>query len=151
MLRYRLKLESDDNGTILVTSPDLPIVTYGETEREAFRHADEAILAILSSLIDAREDVPVPMFEDAGNIGVPYSIMPLQIELKVHLYLVLRAANLTRADLQRSLGWQRESVDRLFRLDHKSRLEQIEAAFKALDKVVTIGVRAAPAMDRAAA
>jgi len=29
------------------------------------------------------------------------------------------------AELSRRLGWKRESVDRLFRLDHASRLEQL--------------------------
>jgi antitoxin HicB len=34
-------------------------------------------------------------------------------------------------------------VDRLFRLDHASRLEQIEAAFGALDRSVTLTVEEA--------
>jgi antitoxin HicB len=46
--------------------------------------------------------------------------------------MLLRAQGMTRADLTRKLGWQREAVDRLFRLEHKSRLDVIEAAFKAL-------------------
>ncbi|HEX5865323.1 MAG TPA: hypothetical protein VF014_13885 [Casimicrobiaceae bacterium] len=50
------------------------------------------------------------------------------------MYRALRSAGLTRADLQRRLGWNRESVDRLFRLDHNSRLQQIEAAFRALGR-----------------
>lgn len=58
MLRYRLQLEPDDNGIVLVTSPDLPIVTYGADENEAVRHAADAIDIILQSLIDARESVP---------------------------------------------------------------------------------------------
>jgi hypothetical protein len=43
--------------------------------------------------------------------------------LKVSLYRSLREAGLTRAELMRRLGWNRESVDRLFRLDHASRLD----------------------------
>jgi antitoxin HicB len=31
----------------------------------------------------------------------------------------------------RNLNWNRESVDRLFRIDHASKLDQIEAAFAA--------------------
>jgi antitoxin HicB len=34
-------------------------------------------------------------------------------------------------------------VDRLFRLDHRSRLEQIEAAFTALGRTVDMNVREA--------
>jgi antitoxin HicB len=43
----------------------------------------------------------------------------------------------------RRLSWNRESVDRLFRLDHASRLDQIEAAFKALGKSVALEVEEA--------
>jgi hypothetical protein len=41
----------------------------------------------------------------------------------------------TRAKLVRRLGWNRNSVDRLFDVNHASRLEQIEAA------MLTIGFR----------
>jgi antitoxin HicB len=43
----------------------------------------------------------------------------------------MREAGITRADLMRRLEWTRESVDRLLRLDHASRFDQIEAAFRA--------------------
>jgi antitoxin HicB len=41
------------------------------------------------------------------------------------------------------LIWKRESVYRLFRLDHASRLEQLEAAFAALGQAVSVSVHAA--------
>ncbi|PSJ19663.1 HicB family protein, partial [Halomonas sp. ND22Bw] len=41
----------------------------------------------------------------------------------------------------RRLNWKRESVDRLFRLDHRSRLDQIEAAFNAIGEEVSVGHR----------
>jgi predicted RNase H-like HicB family nuclease len=44
MVDYRVQLTPDDNGTFLVTCPQLPIVaTFGETEPEALRHAVDAI------------------------------------------------------------------------------------------------------------
>jgi antitoxin HicB len=45
--------------------------------------------------------------------------------------------------LARRLNWNRESVDRLFRLDHNSRLDQIEAAFRVLGRNIDIQVAAA--------
>lgn len=138
MLTYRLDFEQDDNGTILVTSPDLPIVTYGADEAEARIHALDAAESILASLIDHREPIPVPQI--AVDDPSPRLTLPLQTELKVELYRALREAGLTRADLQRRLGWQRESVDRLFRLDHASRLEQLEEAFAALGRRIAIEV-----------
>ena len=58
--------------------------------------------------------------------------------LKASLYRALRESGITRAELMRRLGWNRESVDRLFRLDHASRLDQIEAALKALGRRLVV-------------
>jgi antitoxin HicB len=38
------------------------------------------------------------------------------------------------------MGVHREQVDRLFRIDHKSRLDQIEAAAKALGVSISVGI-----------
>ena len=138
MLRYRLRLEPDDNGTVLVTSPDLPIVTYGVGETEALHNAGDAINTIIESMMRARDDVPMPL---QGASDDPFYGVPLQTELKIRLHQALKAADLTRADLVRRLGWNRESVDRLFRLAHQSKIEQIEQAFAALGKSVFIEIK----------
>jgi antitoxin HicB len=67
--------------------------------------------------------------------------LPLMTALKVSLYRALRESDITRAELMRRLKWNRESVDRLFRLDHASRLDQIEAAFHALGKSIDIRIK----------
>ena len=46
------------------------------------------------------------------------------------LYMICSRRGVSRAELARRLEWHREQVDRLFRLDHKSRLDQMEAAFR---------------------
>lgn len=139
MLAYRIVMTSDDNGTVLVTCPQLPIVaTFGDTEEEARLHAVDAIETALASMIDDGETIPVP----DGGAGVLVRL-PMMTSLKVHLYWALKDAGITRAELARRLRWNRESVDRLFRLDHRSRLEQIEAAFAALGVEVDIAVHRA--------
>jgi antitoxin HicB len=138
MREYRVQLTSDDNGTFLATCPRLPIVaTFGETEADALGHAVDAIETALASMIDDGEDIPRPSPRDKG---VPVRL-PAMTSLKLQLYWALRAAGITRAELARRLKWNRESVDLLFRLDHRSRLEQIEAAFAALGRKVDITVR----------
>lgn len=137
MLNYHLVFELDDNGTILVTSPDFPLVSYGDTQSEALENAGDAAIAILQSMIDNREDIPLA--SKIARSG-PVLQLPPQILLKVALHAALLSAGQTRADLQRKLSWQRESVDRLFRLSHKSKLDQITEAFTALGKVVDISV-----------
>ncbi|HLH49232.1 MAG TPA: hypothetical protein VKV96_07825 [Roseiarcus sp.] len=80
-LKYRLRLEKDDNDTILVTSPDLPLVTYGEDEASALRHAAEAAEALLASMIDHREAIPMPAIADDEK--GPLLRLSLQTTLKV--------------------------------------------------------------------
>lgn len=139
MLKYRIKLTPDDNGTFLVTCPSLPIVaTFGETREEAKQSALDAIETVLASMIDDGEDIPP---SDKGS-GITVQL-PALITLKVNLYWALRDAGITRAELGRRLDWSRESVDRLFRLDHRSRLDQIEVAFTALGREIDIDIRQA--------
>jgi antitoxin HicB len=137
MLEYTVLLQPDDNDTLLATCPQLPIVaTFGKDEADALRHAVDAIETALASMIDDGEEIPRPARRKGGR-RVRLSLMT---SLKVQLYWALREAGITRAELARRLGWNRESVDRLFRLDHRSRLEQIEAAFAALGKAPKLDV-----------
>lgn len=139
MLSYRIEIIEDDNDTFLVTCPQLPIVaTFGETPEDAKVHAVDAIETALASMVDDGEDIPAP----DGSAGDTVAL-PLLTTLKVNLYWALRESGITRAELARRLDWNRESVDRLFRLDHRSRLEQMEAAFAALGRVVDLEVREA--------
>lgn len=139
MLGYRIKLEPDDNGTLLVNCPSLPeVTTFGDDESDAMRHALGAIEEAIAARIADGEDVP-----EGQSRGPRLVRLPALAVLKVELYRQLKAAKITRAELARRLGWKRESVDRLFRLDHASRLEQLEAAFAALGRAVSVSVHAA--------
>ena len=139
MLGYRIKLEPDDNGTLLVTCPALPeVTTFGDDEGDAMRHAVSAIEEAIAARMADAETVP-----EGQQRGPRLVRLPALTVLKVELYRQLRDAGITRAELARRLGWKRESVDRLFRLDHASRLEQLEAAFAALGRAVSVSVHAA--------
>lgn len=138
MLAYRVELTPDDNETLLVLCPSLPMVaTFGDTRDAALLHARDAIETALASIIADSEDVP-----PADTEGTLVRL-PMLTTLKVALYQTLREAGITRAELARRLGWKRESVDRLFRLDHASRLEQIEAAMAAVGKTFEVEVQEA--------
>lgn len=140
MLRYPIKLEPDDNGTLLVSCPALPeVTTFGEDEADALHRAVGAIEEAIAARIADGADVPAP---SARPRSVTVAL-PLMTTLKVSLYRALSESGITRAELMRRLGWNRESVDRLFRLDHASRLDQIEAAFRALGRSVSVSVEKA--------
>jgi antitoxin HicB len=57
------------------------------------------------------------------------------------LYREFLASGIRKPELARRLGIPKAHVDRLFDLRHHSRLDQIEAAFKALGKEISIEVR----------
>jgi antitoxin HicB len=136
---YRVNLEKDDDGTLLVTCRALPeVTTFGDGEADAMAHAIGAIEEALAARISDGADIP------AGDAKGPHLVrLPALTALKVELYRQLRDDGITRAELVRRLHWNRESVDRLFRLDHNSRIDQIEAAFKALGRNLEIEVSAA--------
>jgi len=141
MFSYPIELIPDDNGTFLVLCPLLPIVaTFGEDETSAHHHALDAIETALASMIDDGEDIPAAPARAKSKWHVD---LPVLTSMKLALYLALRNENLTRAELARRLNWKRESVDRLFRLDHHSRPEQLEAAMSVLGKRFEIGIKEA--------
>ena len=54
---------------------------------------------------------------------------------------MFRASGVKKAELARRLGIPKTTVDRLFDLDNHSRLDQIEAAFAALGKRITLEIQ----------
>jgi antitoxin HicB len=138
MLGYPIELTPDDNGTLLVTCRDLPeVTTFGEDEADALRHARDAIEEALACRVAGQEDVPSP--SPAGER--PIVVLPAPIAAKVELYRALRSAGVGPAALAQRLGWRGAEVERVLDLNHATSLAQLEAAFLALGKRLTIDVR----------
>lgn len=128
MLFYPVELTPDDNDTLLATCPLLPeVTTFGTDRSDALRHAAEAIEEAVAARLSRWEDIPAA---DPAEVAEGVRL-PLAAGMKVLLFWVCRSRGVTRAELARRLGWHREQVDRLFRIDHNSRIDQLEAAFKA--------------------
>jgi antitoxin HicB len=137
MLRFRVKLSKDTNDTILVEVPDVPgAVTFGEDREEALLRAPDAIETALMGYIDLRRDLPAPR---AGGKG-PFVTLPALTEAKLALYTAMRNAKVGKAELSRRLNCHLPQVDRLLDLRHASRLDQLEAAFRALGKRLSVQV-----------
>jgi antitoxin HicB len=135
---YPVILELDDNGTLLVTCPDLPeVTTWGEDEADALQRAADAIEEALAARISHRDDIPEPTVARARPIP---SLPPLTIA-KVALYRAARASGMTKAELGRRLGWHASQIDRLFDLRHHSKIEQIDQALRTLGKRLVVSVQ----------
>ena len=135
---YLYQTELDDNGTWLITCPKLPeVTTFAEGRGEIRKRATDAIEEAIAARIADGRDLP----ESDEHLAGTFADLPLLTEFKVDLYRALKAAGITRAELVRRLGGHREQVDRLFRLDHASKLDQIQDAFAALDLRIDYKVR----------
>lgn len=138
VISYPVELTPDDNDTLLVTCPDLTgMVTFGDDEADALRHASDAIEEWIGQALYRFEPIPRP------SAGSPRASISLHTTLVLELYWALGDAGMTRADLQRKLGWHRAQVDRLFDLRNEPKSRRLEAAFRALGVEPDITVKAA--------
>jgi antitoxin HicB len=138
MLRYHVKFSRDTNDTVLVEVPDVPgALTFGQDREEALLRAPDAIETVLIGYMADRRDIPMPR---AGAKG-PFATLPALTEAKLALYTAMRTAKMSKAELARRLNCHMPQVDRLLDLRHASRLDQMEAAFRALGKQLSVDVR----------
>jgi antitoxin HicB len=134
MFDYPVILIPDD-GTVLVTFPDVPeAITFGASEAEALLQAVDALESALSFYVDERKPLPVPSVLP----GLP-TVRPSALEsIKLGVYREMMAQGIRKTELARRLGWKPPQVDRLFDLGHASRLDQLEAAAKALGRHIEV-------------
>jgi antitoxin HicB len=137
VISYRVKL-ADDDGTVLVTSPDFPeLTTFGETTEDALGYALGAFEEAIEARISAREEIPSPSKGKSSDLRVA---LPLQAELKVLLYQNMFRSDIRKADLARLMRLPRQEIDRLLDLNHATNFTKIEKAFAALGKSLTVEV-----------
>ena len=137
MFDYPVILTPDD-GTVLVTFPDVPeAITFGADTDEALMYAVDALETALSFYVDARKPLPVPSKATRGQ----KTVRPSALECaKLGVYRAMTEQGIKKAELARRLGWHMPQVDRLFDLRHASRLDQIEAAARALGRHIEVSV-----------
>lgn len=136
-LAYPLVLTQDDNGSILVTCPDLPeVTTFGEDKGDAVLRAVDAIEEAIAARIANRESVP----EASPAHGKPVVSLPTETVVKVELYRTMDALQMRKADLARLLNLHGPQVDRLLDIRHGTRFDQLDRALAALGKKVEIRI-----------
>ena len=138
MLAYPITLE-DDDGSVLATSPDFPeLTTFGDDCDEAVARAVCALEEAIAARIHDREDVPMP------SRGETYAILPTLTSVKVMLYQGMREQGVGKAELARRLGWYMPQVDRVLDVQHKSRLDMMDAALGAIGRRLHVTTTADP-------
>ena len=131
-LAYPMRLEPADD-TILVTSPDFPeLTTFGYDRDEALARAVDALEEGIAARMYDREDIPWP------SQGADYAVLPTLITAKVMLYQGMRDQGIGKAELARRLGWSLTQVDRTVDINHRSRLDDMDAALRAVGCRLTV-------------
>ena len=147
MLSYPLNLEEDD-GTLLVTSPDFPELTsFGEDRDEAIARGIDALEEAIAARMHSRLDVPRP---SSGDYRAVFAALPSLTAVKVMLYQGMRDRGIGKAELARRLGWHLPQVDRVLNVQHSSRLEQMDAALGAIGLRLDVSAREVGAAQGAA-
>ncbi len=129
-----------EEGGYIVNFPDLPNGwSQGEDRAEALMQAEDLLEEIVLGRMAYGEEVPLP---SAAN-GRPTVALPVLTAAKLEAYRAMRAAGLNKKQLAERLGWQPSQVTRLFDGRHASRLDQIEAALRALGRRLVVSSEAA--------
>jgi antitoxin HicB len=141
-MEYPARFTPDkDAGGFVVTFPDLPGVTQGDTPEEAMAMASEALGLALTFYTEKNLDLPVPGKLKRGMRMVRISALN---EAKFGLYAAMRAGGIRKAELARRLGCQRSEVERLLDIKHRSRLDHIERAFAVVGKRLALDITDIP-------
>ena len=140
---YQALFEEDQEaGGYVVTFPDFGYgVTQGETGAEAMEMARDLLLLTIGDYMRAGKPLPASARRRGGKYR-PVTLTILQ-SAKVDLYTAFLASGWKKAEFARRVGIPRTHVDRLFSLRHRSRLEQLEAAFAAMGKTLRLEVMSA--------
>ena len=136
-MEYPVRLEHDDNDTILVSFPDFPEAhTFGDDREEALACAHDALATVIDAYIKDKREIPAPSrISSARTVSVPALTWT-----KMQLYQVMRHGDIGKAQLAKRLNWHLPQVDRLLDVHHRSRLDQLEAAFSVLGKRIVVSV-----------
>ena len=137
---YPVRLEAKEGAAALVSFPDIPeAVTEGATEREALAEAEDCLVAALGGYVEGHRDIPRP----SPGKGCPLVSLPALVDARIALYRALRDCGIGNAALARELGTVEGTIRRLLDLDHRSHIDQIEAALHVLGQRLVVAIRAA--------
>jgi antitoxin HicB len=136
---YPVVLTPTGEGRLMATFPDVPsAMTEGKGEADTLTWAQDALVVALSGYIDANEDIPNASAVAQGQKLVP---LPPLIAAKLAIFQAMRERNVSQVSLAERLECDPKQVRRLLDLDHNSRFDLIDAALRALGKVLFVDVR----------
>ena len=138
---YPCQLTSDEDGSLVVTFPDVPeAVTGGRDRSEALAMAEDALATALAGYVHEKWDIPSPSEANEGQVAVP---VPTVVAAKLALYSAMRAQRITKVELADRLGVSESAVRKLTNPDHRSHISQVQKALRAVGRSLKVEVTAA--------
>ncbi|MGA2217356.1 MAG: type II toxin-antitoxin system HicB family antitoxin [Terracidiphilus sp.] len=138
MLRYPAHFEPAEEGGFVVTFPDIPeAITQGEDVEDAKLHAADVLESALDYYLEAGRTIPAPSKQKRGQHLIE---LPASLSAKVLLVNEMIAQKVRPAELARRLQMTPQEVTRLINPRHKSKIDGIAMALKALGKTLEIRV-----------
>ena len=140
-LQYPVTLSPDENGTIIAEFPDIPgALTVGRDEANALEWAKDALLVMLSGIMDQRRPIPLP---SPASPGQPLVEVPPMAEAKLTIYQAMLDQGVSQLKMASLLLTDARQIRRLLDLNHHSRFDQIEMALAVLGFHLTLNIRRA--------
>ena len=138
---FPVVLKRDGDGFV-VTFPDVPeALSSGRTRQQALAMAQDALETAIEFYFEDNRTVPLPSKPKAGQ---PVIELPASLSAKVLLLNEMLRQKVTAAELARRLGTTPQSVQRIIRLGHTTKIDTLAEAFKALGR--RIDLRIAPGL-----
>lgn len=131
MLIFPVVLKRDGDGFV-VSFPDVPeALSSGATRQEALEMAQDALETAMEFYFEDNRPVPLP---SKAKPGQPVIELPPSLGAKVLLLNEMLRQGVTAAELARRLGTTPQSVQRIIRLGHTTKIDTLAQAFSALGR-----------------
>jgi antitoxin HicB len=139
---YPAKLARGEKpGILVVTFRDVPeAITQGKGEKDAVWQAADCLEEAIAGRIADGRDIPKPSKAVRTERPIP---VPAPMAAKAALYLAMREAGMTNAQLSRKLRCDEKEVRRMLDPRHPTKLPRIKEALEAPGQRLVIGMEAA--------
>lgn len=126
------------DGGFVVTFRDMPeAITQGDTVEECLEEGAGALEAAIAGRIQDGLDIPVP---SEPNDGERMVALPLHTAMRAALYVAMKEAGISRAELARQLHTPEREVQQILDPHHGTKVPTIERALSALGRHVELHV-----------
>ncbi len=138
---YPCILHPEEGGGFYVSFPDVRgALTSGKDRAETLDLAEDALVAALGAYFRLRQDIPLPSPIADGQESVPLPPIPAA---KVALCTAMREQGITEAELAERLGIGKNAARSICNPDHRSQMDRVEKALRAVGRRLVVEDRAA--------